>query len=145
MKDIVVTGGNAGIGFDTVRELARRGHRITFTSRNTEKGQTAQDRIRNEYPEADVSVVQVDLTDFESIRQACSEILKMSPRIDGSAAESRRPAEGDPRRPSSRPRPVVPIARMEPGASRTRTPPQSAVASRRETTFGPDPRCAWLS
>ena len=82
MKDIVVTGGNAGIGFETVRELARRGHRVIFTSRNTEKGQTALDRICNEYPEADVSVVQVDLTDFESIREACSEILKISPRID---------------------------------------------------------------
>lgn len=82
MKDIVVTGGNAGIGFETVRELARRGHRVTFTSRNMEKGQTALDRIRNEYPEADVSVVQVDLTDFESIREACSEILEISPRID---------------------------------------------------------------
>ena len=33
-KNIVITGGNGGIGFETVRELNRDGHHIIFGSRN---------------------------------------------------------------------------------------------------------------
>ena len=82
MKEIVLTGGNAGIGFETVRELARHGHRVTFTARDKNKGQEAIDRILKDYPDAKVSMVQVDLSDFNSIRQATSAILDSQTHID---------------------------------------------------------------
>ena len=82
MKEIVITGGNAGIGFETVRELAGRGHRITFTARDRKKGQEAIDRIRRDQPDAVVAMVLTDLSDFDSIRRAGSAILDSKARID---------------------------------------------------------------
>ena len=37
MKTAVVTGGNSGIGFETARELARRGWRVIITGRDAAK------------------------------------------------------------------------------------------------------------
>src|SRR5690606_21609847 len=82
MKEIVITGGNAGIGFETVRELAGRGHRVTFTVRDEKKGQHTIDLIRDEHPAAELSVIIADLSDFDSIRRAAREILEIHPRID---------------------------------------------------------------
>ncbi len=82
MKEIVITGGNAGIGFETVRELAGRGHRVTFTVRDEKKGQHTIDLIRDEHPAAELSVIIADLSDFDSIRRAAEEIRKIHPRID---------------------------------------------------------------
>jgi NAD(P)-dependent dehydrogenase (short-subunit alcohol dehydrogenase family) len=38
-KNIVVTGGNSGVGFETVKGLYREGHNIIFGSRNNAKNQ----------------------------------------------------------------------------------------------------------
>jgi NAD(P)-dependent dehydrogenase (short-subunit alcohol dehydrogenase family) len=40
----VVTGGNRGMGFETCRQLARRGARVLLTSRDPEKGEVAVPR-----------------------------------------------------------------------------------------------------
>ena len=45
MKTAVVTGGNSGIGFETARELARRGWRVIITGRDEAKLRAAADAI----------------------------------------------------------------------------------------------------
>lgn len=82
MKEIVITGGNAGIGYATARELARLGHRITMTVRSEEKGQRAVERIMEEDESADVSFVVTDLSNFGSIRSAAAEIQDRCSHID---------------------------------------------------------------
>lgn len=82
MKQIVITGGNAGIGFETVRELAARGHNITIMVRNKKKGQEVIDRLRSEQSGVEVSMVLVDLSSYESIQEASGEILEKHPLID---------------------------------------------------------------
>ena len=44
MKTAVVTGGNSGIGFETARELARRGWRVIITGRDAAKLRAAARR-----------------------------------------------------------------------------------------------------
>ncbi|GBG27428.1 Carbonyl reductase NADPH 1 [Hondaea fermentalgiana] len=58
----VVTGSNQGLGFEAVRKLARQanGHTI-MTSRNATRGQEALGKVQNEFPEASVEVMELDL------------------------------------------------------------------------------------
>jgi hypothetical protein len=68
-KTAVVTGANSGLGLDTARALAGKGAKVIMTSRNMEKGEAAAEKIRQEYPQADVEVWQLDLADLDSIQR----------------------------------------------------------------------------
>ena len=43
--NIVVTGGNSGIGYETVKDLYLRGHNVIFGSRNEAKNKEAVQNI----------------------------------------------------------------------------------------------------
>ena len=45
-KVVLVTGGSSGIGMATAKDLARRGARVTITTRDENKGREAADQIR---------------------------------------------------------------------------------------------------
>lgn len=47
-KTSVVTGGNSGIGVETVRALASAGSRVILTSRSVEAGQTVAKQLKAE-------------------------------------------------------------------------------------------------
>jgi NAD(P)-dependent dehydrogenase (short-subunit alcohol dehydrogenase family) len=65
----VVTGGNSGIGRETVRELARQGARTVIACRDVERGKQAADEISRRITEADLEVRQIDLADVSSVRE----------------------------------------------------------------------------
>lgn len=63
----VVTGANQGIGFETVRRLARKeGLHTILTSRNAERGQEALKKLQDEFPKASLEVMELDLDSDES-------------------------------------------------------------------------------
>jgi NAD(P)-dependent dehydrogenase (short-subunit alcohol dehydrogenase family) len=64
----VVTGANSGLGRSTAWELARHGATVIVASRNTDKGEEAAARIRQDVPDAEVRVEQLDLADLDSVR-----------------------------------------------------------------------------
>jgi len=76
MKTAVVTGGNSGIGFETARELARRGWRVIITGRDAEKLRAAADAIG---PAASLQVA--DFASFAQVR-ALGAALNQEPRLD---------------------------------------------------------------
>jgi NAD(P)-dependent dehydrogenase (short-subunit alcohol dehydrogenase family) len=63
----VVTGGNRGMGFETCRQLARRGARVILTSRDAAKGEAAAKRLQGEGQ--DVRHHRLDVADDASIRR----------------------------------------------------------------------------
>ena len=76
MKTAVVTGGNSGIGFETARELARRGWRVIITGRDEAKLRAAADAIG-----AAATVQVADFASFADVR-ALGAALNQEPRID---------------------------------------------------------------
>ena len=64
----VVTGANSGIGFETAKVLAAKGARVVMACRNLQKADFAADSIRAQLPGAQLTVMQLDLADLESVR-----------------------------------------------------------------------------
>ena len=68
----VVTGGNSGIGVESVRALIDAGCFVVLCSRNKEAGTKALEEIGA--PSGRARVQQLDLADLESVKAACEEI-----------------------------------------------------------------------
>ena len=74
-RHFLVTGANTGIGKETARGLAKRGARVTLAGRSEDKTRAAMADIAAETSGADLEFLQLDLSDFESVRKAASEFL----------------------------------------------------------------------
>jgi len=82
-KTCVITGGNAGAGFQASRILLSKGARVVMLNRNAEKSAAAVAELKAEFGEsAEVSFVRMDLSDLASVRKAAAEVLATVPRID---------------------------------------------------------------
>ena len=68
-RTAVVTGANSGLGLVTTLELARAGGTVLMACRNLEKGAAAADQVRESVPNAQVEVVELDLSSLDSVRQ----------------------------------------------------------------------------
>lgn len=78
----VVTGGNGGLGLETVRALARKGAHVVMAARNLEKAARAQAEVVAEAPEASVEVRALDLGSLASVRAFATEVLQAHAAID---------------------------------------------------------------
>lgn len=82
-KTFVITGGNAGTGFQASRILLSKGAKVVMLNRSAEKSTAAVQDLKQEFgPEADVSFVRMDLADLASVRAASGEVLASVKRID---------------------------------------------------------------
>lgn len=81
-KNIVITGANSGLGFETARALAKMEANVIMLCRSLEKGNLAADKIKAEYPSANLQVLPVLLESQANIRQVAIEIRKFFPVID---------------------------------------------------------------
>ena len=70
-KRVVVTGGNAGLGFQSVLELARKNAEVIIACRREKSGEQAIQRVHEIIPAAKLSCITLDLTDFQSIMKFC--------------------------------------------------------------------------
>jgi NAD(P)-dependent dehydrogenase (short-subunit alcohol dehydrogenase family) len=78
----VVTGANAGTGFETARALAGRGASVILACRDAEKAKAAMNAIRAAHPEARLAFELLDLGSLASVRAAAKSIGDGHPRID---------------------------------------------------------------
>ncbi|MCU1477116.1 MAG: hypothetical protein JWQ64_1809 [Subtercola sp.] len=73
-KRIVITGGNAGLGYWAAEFLARRGASVVIAARNEQKATSAIASILSRAPRGDVSWVKLDLASLESVEAAAAEL-----------------------------------------------------------------------
>ena len=63
----IITGANTGLGFETARGLLRLGYQVVITSRDLDRGAAAIAKLKAEYPQAEVSMLPLDLANQVSI------------------------------------------------------------------------------
>ncbi len=78
----VVTGANAGIGYVTARELARKGAQVVLACRDPKKATAALEQLRAEVPGARVGVATLDLSDLASVRAFAASFAEDHDRLD---------------------------------------------------------------
>ncbi len=82
-KTYLITGANAGAGFQAARLLLSKGARVVMLNRSADKSAAAVKDLKEEYgAEADVSFIRMDLAELASVRAASEEVLRTAPRID---------------------------------------------------------------
>ncbi|MDN5201280.1 oxidoreductase [Fulvivirgaceae bacterium BMA10] len=64
----VVTGANNGIGFETTLAMAKYGFKVIMACRNLAKAEKAKSAILQKLPDADLSILPLDLSDLDSIK-----------------------------------------------------------------------------
>ncbi|CAO2838795.1 unnamed protein product [Amaranthus hypochondriacus] len=69
----IVTGASSGIGAETSRVLALRGVHVVMGVRNMEAGREVKDKIVQQFPEAKVDAMELDLSSMTSVRKFVSE------------------------------------------------------------------------
>ena len=68
-RTVVITGANSGIGFEAALHFALSGAHVVMACRNLEKAADAQSRIREQVPAAKLSIIQLDVSDLDSVRE----------------------------------------------------------------------------
>lgn len=81
-RTALITGANVGVGFETAAALAAAGARTVLACRDRARAEAAAAQMRARHSDADVEVLQVDLGDLASVRQATSEAHDRFERID---------------------------------------------------------------
>ena len=81
-KVSVVTGGNAGLGFQSALALAQAGCKVVIGCRSNEKGVLAKEKILKLVPDADIENSLLDLTDFTSVRHFADAVIERHDRLD---------------------------------------------------------------
>ncbi|EUJ23038.1 putative short chain dehydrogenase [Listeria grandensis FSL F6-0971] len=75
MTVTLITGGNAGLGFETARRLKQLGHKVYIGSRDAARGEESATKLG-------VHFVVIDVTNEESVAQAAAEIEKQEGLLD---------------------------------------------------------------
>lgn len=81
-RTVVITGANSGLGFEAAKALAGRDSHVVLAVRNLEKGRAAADKIIAEFPAAQLTLQELDLTALDSVRAAATTLRADHDRID---------------------------------------------------------------
>ena len=81
-KLVIVTGGNSGIGYEAGLALAGRNAQVILAVRDVKKGEEAAQKIRLLHPQAQVTVMPLDLSDLKSVRSFVQVFLAEHNRLN---------------------------------------------------------------
>ncbi|KIM51165.1 hypothetical protein SCLCIDRAFT_143847 [Scleroderma citrinum Foug A] len=82
---IIVTGGNTGIGYGTIKHLARKGARVYMAARNKAKAEAAISALNEEGlgpGNGEVVWLELDLSDPRNAKKAAKEFMAKEDRLD---------------------------------------------------------------
>ena len=81
-KTVLVTGSNSGVGFKTVETALYLGADAIMACRKKEKAESAREELLKDYPDANVRILQLDLSDLSSIDSFAQNIIDHKIDID---------------------------------------------------------------
>jgi NAD(P)-dependent dehydrogenase (short-subunit alcohol dehydrogenase family) len=68
-ETVIVTGANSGLGFEGTRAFAEAGATVVMACRSVDRGESAAAEIRDEVPNADLDVLELDLAELGSVER----------------------------------------------------------------------------
>jgi len=81
-KIILVTGGNSGLGYESVKAFAEKGAQVILASRSAGRGEEARVSILRDVPEGKIEVMTLDMADLASVKAFSQEFKKKHDRLD---------------------------------------------------------------
>ena len=81
-KTIFISGGHSGIGYEVSRYCLFYKMNVIWGSRNLTKANEAKENILKEFPNGNVSIYQLDLADFSSIKDFVNSMMSNQIKID---------------------------------------------------------------
>jgi NAD(P)-dependent dehydrogenase (short-subunit alcohol dehydrogenase family) len=78
---ILITGGNSGIGYETVKMMLRKNSRVYLAARSPSKGNEAIAQLETETGKR-AEFIELDLADLKSVRKAADAFLAKESRLD---------------------------------------------------------------
>ncbi len=82
-KTFVITGANVGIGRATTLQMANLGATVIMACRSQERGEAAQHEISQQTGNANIHLLLVDMSSFDSIRKFANHFNAQFDRLDG--------------------------------------------------------------
>jgi len=79
-KTIIVTGGNSGLGYESVKAFAEKGAKVIMACRSVEKGEAAKAEIGA--VKGQIKVMPLDLQDFASIEKFATDFKSENQQLD---------------------------------------------------------------
>ncbi|MFO7794222.1 MAG: oxidoreductase [Candidatus Nanohaloarchaea archaeon] len=70
---VVITGANSGLGFSATKKFAENGANVVMACRSLHKAEKAKEEIEKELDEPDLEVMELDLSDLESVKSFSEE------------------------------------------------------------------------
>ena len=80
-KTVAITGTSGGLGYELCRYLIMRGARILQMDRNPQRQLKTKEKIRAEFPNAEIEQLTLDLSSMESVRGACAYLASHIPDV----------------------------------------------------------------
>ena len=82
-KTYLITGGNAGVGFQASRIFLSKGAKVVMLNRSKERSMAAITRLKEEFgKETEVSFIHMDLADLASVDASSTDVLQQVQQID---------------------------------------------------------------
>ena len=79
-KVIIVTGGNCGLGYESVKAFAEKGAEVILASRSVEKGETAKAEMGS--AKGKIVVMPLDLQDLAAVKKFTADFTENYDRLD---------------------------------------------------------------
>ena len=81
-KVIIITGANAGLGYETVLGFAKKNATVIMACRSVSKAENAKQQILKQVPSADLHFIQLDLTDLDTVKSFAKQFKEKFARLD---------------------------------------------------------------
>ncbi|ADQ79810.1 short-chain dehydrogenase/reductase SDR [Paludibacter propionicigenes WB4] len=81
-KTIIVTGGNSGLGFEAVKAFVSKNADVIIACRSLDRGEKAKKEIIRFFPNAQITVMELDLSSIQSIYSFAAKFKKNFVRLD---------------------------------------------------------------
>jgi NAD(P)-dependent dehydrogenase (short-subunit alcohol dehydrogenase family) len=78
----VVTGANAGLGYETTLGLLRKDVKVIMACRNIDKAKKAKEKLEQEVPKGEIDILEVDLSRLASVRAFAEKFKAKYQRLD---------------------------------------------------------------